>query len=142
MLEEILMYLNNYFVTEIHHGTYTIVDGELDLSAILTPGQYYWIQGSLFNDGLHKEPESEMTDETFTGYIWEMAVPRALIALAEEIKTWQEQYGAKAASPFQSESFDGYSYSKSSGYGSVSSSASTGWASAYADRLRKWRKIG
>lgn len=141
MLESILVYLNNYFVTTFYGGTFTIRDGELDLSGKVADGQYYWIQGSLFNDGLHKAPESEMTDETFDGYIWAMAVPRTVIQLADEIKNWQDKYGERAASPFQSESFDGYSYSKSSGYGQSTPQA-VGWQTAFAERLRRWRKIG
>ena len=109
-------------------------------------GQYFRVIGSVFNDGVHQYPDPNMTEETFEdGAVWLMAVPPAVVELANEIKDWQDKYGALdsgAMSPYQSESFMGYSYSKSSG-GSASGSnySSATWQGAFANRLNMWRKI-
>ena len=48
-----------------------------------------------------------------------------------------------AMSPFTSESFAGYSYSKggAGGSGSSGGSGATGWKAAFASRLNAWRKL-
>ena len=107
-------------------------------------GQYFRIQGSTFNDGVHKYPIDEsnkLVNEQFNGTIWAMAVPQTVIALAADIKTWQAAYGAPtsaALSPYNSESFSGYSYSKDS---SGISGGSMSWQDAFAGRLNKYRKL-
>ncbi len=88
--------------------------------------------------------QSFLKDEIFDGEIWAMAIPQEFVFLAGEIKAWQDKYGgidSEAMSPFQSESFGGYSYSK--GGSSVSNRASsvTTWSNTFASRLNKWRKI-
>lgn len=111
--------------------------------------QYFRIMGSVFNDGVHQKGlgSDALHDETFYGSVWAMAVPPSVIALAEEIEKWQEKYGSvdsASMSPFNSESFGGYSYSKSTGGGSYygdGASGGNGWKSAFADRLNRWRKI-
>ena len=147
MLTELCQELRNWFVREKHFGTFTIENGELSiLSDFLLENQYFRIVGSVFNDGVHKYPDDELVDETFAGSIWAMAVPPSVIALCDEIEAWQDKYGAidgQAMSPYSSESFGGYSYSKSSG-GSSSGSGSGGgvsWKSVFGDRLNRWRKI-
>lgn len=88
----------------------------------------------------------ELNDEVFTGAVWAMAVPPSVIALAEDIQAWQAKNGtvdSVAMSPFTSESFGGYSYSKSGGSttnGGSASGANT-WQGAFANRLNMWRKI-
>ncbi len=140
MLEQILSYLNNWFIAPggVHSGTYTVKDGCLTLP-FLKDGQYFRIQGSVFNDGLHRYgPAMELLeDETFTGTIWALAVPRAVAALSGEIEAWQKKYGGTAASPFTSESFGPYSYSKASG----ADGSSGGWQGAFAAKLAPWRKL-
>ena len=110
-------------------------------------GQYYRICGSVFNDGVHKygDESDSLVDESFDGAVWAMAVPPAVIALDADITAWQEKYGgaeSEAMSPFTSESFGGYSYSKSSRSGTSGDDAGAGsWQSAFAGRLNMWRKI-
>ena len=87
----------------------------------------------------------ELHDENFSGAVWAMAVPPTAIALSEEIEAWQAKYGSvdsAAMSPFNSESFGGYSYTKSTG-GSYSSGSggNPSWQSVFADKLNRWRKI-
>lgn len=152
MLTEICQELRNWFDRNQskYYGKITISGGVLsveDSSFVLQNGQYYRIIGSLFNDGVHKYGGDQLTNEnTFDGAVWSMAIPPAVVALAMDIEAWQAKYGgvdSQAMSPFNSESFGGYSYSKSGG-GSGASSANGGagtWQGVFAKRLNAWRKI-
>ena len=139
MLEQVLMHLKNWFLVPggIHEGTYTIEDGGIALP-FLANGQYFRICGSVFNDGLHQYPASDLKVETFEGAVWALAVPQAVIELAAEIEAWETKNGDAAKSPFASESFGGYSYSKATD--SASGGAVT-WQSAFRSRLNAWRKL-
>ena len=139
MLEQVLMHLKNWFLVPggIHEGTYTIEDGGIALP-FLANGQYFRICGSVFNDGLHQYPASDLKAETFEGTVWALAVPQAVIELAAEIEAWQKKNGDASTSPYQSESFGGYSYSKATD--SATGGAVT-WQSAFRSRLNAWRKI-
>ena len=139
MLENVLRHLNNWFLVAIHEGTFTVENGSIALPFLQT-NQYFRICGSVFNDGLHLYPAVDLTDETFTGTVWVLAVPKAVVALAEDIAAWEEKNGEAVASPYQSESFGGYSYTKASA-GSAGTSAVTGWQDAFRSRLNSWRKI-
>lgn len=136
MLEQILMDINNLFVVPDgrHAGEYSIKGGRIALD-FLAGGQYYWIKGSVFNDGLHVYPAADLTDEDFDGVVIAMAVPRALIALSDEIKAWVDKNGQE--SPYTSESFGGYSYSKATN----AQGMAVGWHDVFRSRLNPWRKI-
>lgn len=152
MLTIICHYLKNWFNygQPKYFGTFTIKDGQLVkegayANTAIQENQYYRIVGSVFNDGVYKHGTETLTDETFDGAVWLMAIPQDVISLAEEIEAWQELYGGidgQNMSPYQSESFGGYSYSKASG-GSSSSSDSLvpTWQGVFADRLRRWKKL-
>ena len=147
MLTELCQELRNWFDLDRRNGTFTISGGALTAD-FLVEGQYYRIKGSIFNDGVHKygDAEDKLTDETFKGEVWAMAIPKAVLLLADNIAAWQEKYGAvdsQAMSPFQSESFGGYSYNKGSGSVAVGAAASspTGWKAAFQSELNRWRKI-
>ena len=107
--------LRNYFVRSVHSGTFTVVGGALLPPDGLMSGQYYCISGSVFNDGVHRFPDGDMTDETFDGEIWFMAVPPGFLELAQLIADyrakWDELSAAGKWTGYQSESFEGYSYS-------------------------------
>lgn len=139
MLEQVLRHLNNWFLVEIHNGTFTVENGSITLPFLLT-NQYFRIVGSVFNDGLHKYPATDLTDETFAGTVWALAVPKDVVALAEDIATWEEKNGEAVLSPYTSESFGGYSYTKASG-GKADTNAVTGWQDAFRGRLNDWRKL-
>ena len=146
MLTELCQELKNWFELKKYFGTFTIEGGQLTDSSFLQDGQYYRIIGSVFNDGVHVWPEDDLVDESFEGAIWAMAVPPTVIALSDKIDEWTEKYGSvdsASMSPFQSESFGGYSYSKGSGSSSGSSGGSSvpTWKSVFADDLNRWRKI-
>ena len=139
MLEQVLMNIRNWFPVKggIYSGTFTIKDGGITLP-FLADGQYFRICGSVFNDGLHQYPATDLVDEEFSGAIWELAIPPAVVDLADEIGKWQEKNGEASASPYQSESFGGYSYSKATD--SASGGAVT-WQSVFKRQLSAWRKI-
>lgn len=145
MLTEICLYLKNWFDFNQpkYFDTITISNNSFDLMSEIQSGQYYRIVGSVFNDGVHKRGEETLQDETFEGAVWLMAVPKDVIALATKIAEWEAKYGvvsSEAMSPFQSESFAGYSYSKGSG-GNASGSSIPTWQSTFGAQLRRYKKI-
>ena len=139
MLEQVLMHLKNWFLVPggIHEGTYTIEDGGITLP-FLANGQYFRICGSVFNDGLHQYPASDLKAETFEGTVWALAVPQSVIDLASEIEAWKTKNGDASVSPYQSESFGGYSYSKAT---DAETGGAVTWQSAFKQQLSAWRKI-
>lgn len=138
MLDQILDYIHNYFVKDIVSGTFTISSGSLDVS-FLQNGQYFMITNSVFNDGIYQYPASDLVDEVFKGEVRAMAVPPAVIALAGEVENWVNSNSESIYSPYQSESFGGYNYTRKTGSGPAETVPS--WASVFGPRLNKWRKI-
>lgn len=148
MLTEICQEIRNWFDRDMpkYHGEFSIQDGELSIDGMdILSGQYFRIIGSRFNDGVHKYGEGGLVDEDFSGTVCAMAVPPAFISLADEIAAWKEKYGSidgQAMSPYMSESFGGYSYSKAgASSGGSGSGNGANWQSAFATRLNMWRKI-
>lgn len=143
-LTELCAELNNYFWRQKIQGTFKIEDGTF-ANDHLKDGQYFRVIGSIFNDGVYKYPASGMTDEEFEGAIWSMAVPQAVIDLASDIADWQELYGksdSEAMSPYSSESFGNYSYSKGSiSSGGAGASNPNSWQAVFSTRLAKWRRL-
>jgi hypothetical protein len=141
MLEELMRECRNYFLIPggVHPDTYTIKGGGIALP-FLRAGQYFRVVGSVLNDGVYQYGNCALRDETFDGAVWAMAVPAEFLRLEEEINAWRKQYENAANSPFQSESFAGYSYTKSSTNGNSGGSV-TGWQGVFASRLNKWRKL-
>ena len=139
MLEQVLMNIRRWFPVEggIHSGTFTIKDGGITLP-FLADMQYFRICGSVFNDGLHQYNVLDLVDETFNGTIWALAIPKSVIELADEIQKWQEKNGEASVSPYQSESFGGYSYSKET---DAETGGAVTWQSAFKQQLGAWRKI-
>jgi len=139
MLEQILRHLRNWFVVYggVHHGTFTVEEGSITLP-FLQVGQYFRIEGSVFNDGLHQYPGDNLKDETFEGAVWALAVPKAVVDLSAEISEWEEKHGAASTGPYQSESFGGYSYTKAT---DTKTGGPVTWQRAFRGRLNQWRKI-
>ena len=137
MLEQVLRHLNNWFLVEIHGGAFTVENGSITLPFLQT-NQYFRICGSVFNDGLHQYPASDLVSEEFSGTVWALAIPQDVIDLALEIEAWQKKNGDASVSPYQSESFGGYQYSKATD--SASGGAVT-WQSAFRSRMNAWRKL-
>ena len=140
MLEEIMDYIHNYFEQAICRGTFTISSSSLQDVDFLQEGQYFRILGSVFNDGIYQYPCNSLIDEQFTGEIWALAIPQRVVALAEEITAWNEKYSDTLNSPYQSESFGGYSYTKRAG-NSSGGSDTLSWKTQFKSQLNHWRKI-
>ena len=139
--------VNNWFEYCKYTGRFKIIGGSIDLTDMVTDGsiqsgQYFRIQGSVFNDGVHQYPASELTDEVFIGSITAMAIPADFLALLDEINAWVTIYASDTAanSPYQSESFGGYSYSKA-GSGTGDSNDASTWMGHFKGKLNKWRKL-
>lgn len=147
MLTELCQEIRNWFDLSRHDGTFTISGGALTADFLLQ-GQYYRIIGSVFNDGVHKYGDTEdvLDDEEFTGSIWALGIPKAVVQLANDIADWRAKYeniNSQSMSPYQAESFAGYSYQKTSTSAAAGSAAATptGWKAVFASSLNRWRKI-
>ena len=142
MLTQICQYLRNWFKRDSYIGTFTITSGVLSWSGGTLPlvnGQYYRIIGSLLNDGVHHfgDVKDTLSDETFDGAVWSMAIPPDFLDLAGEISGWCDANADALNSPYSAESFGGYSYSLRSGANGEGAT----WQSQFAARLSPWRKI-
>ena len=128
ILTEICAELRNYFEVPDgrHFGKFEISGGSIAPLDFLQDGQYFRIIGSVFNDGVHQYPVPDLTDEVFYGAVWAMAVPPSVIDLATEIEEYNKSDAGKA-SPYTSESFGGYSYTKATD----SSGAPIGWQNVF-----------
>jgi hypothetical protein len=152
-ITEVCAYCRNYFAPKSkrengeykHTGTFIISDQNISPLDFLKEGQYFRIVGSDLNEGVYCNTVEDLTrlqDEEFSGEIWEMAVPRAFLAMCEDIAAWRtanEAVDSNNMSPFTSESFGGYSYSKS-GSNSESGSNAT-WQTQFLQRLNAWKRI-
>ncbi len=137
MLTEICAEIRNYFVKDIHNGTFEIVGGKITPLDFIQENQYFRIVGSVYNDGVYKNTaDLVLTDEIFSGSVWAMAVPPSVVALAAEIEEFNKSDAGKP-SVYQSESFGGYSYSKATDSNGVPLT----WQKAFASRLNKYRRI-
>ena len=140
MLENVLTHLKNWFVVPcgVHEGMYTIENSTLELP-FLQNGQYFRICGSVFNDGLHRygDIEDKLQNETFTGTVWALAIPKAVVELAVKIEEWQTKNEEAVTSPFSSESFGGYSYTKATD--STTGAVAT-WETVFRAQLNPYRK--
>lgn len=132
MIDAICASLRNYFVVEIVDGEYTVTDREITLP-FLAAGQFFRVVGSVFCDGVYRYGDALPADETFDGAIWAMAIPPTLEEIAAEIEEWKQKNAEVINSPYQSESFGGYSYTKGSD--------SASWQGVFAKRLNRWRKL-
>ena len=128
--------LRNYFETKKRFGTFTISGGSISPSDFLQDGQYFRIVGSVFNDGVYRYPAHDLVDEVFNGAVWAMAVPPAVVELAAEIEEYNKSDVGKP-SPYISENFGGYGYTKATG----SNGKVLTWKSVFADALNRYRKL-
>lgn len=146
MLNEVCAEIRNYFVYKDDRvfDDFSIVDGEITPTVDI-PSDYIRIVGSRKNDGVYKVSEMELTDEDeFHGAIWFMNPPADFLETVSEIEAWMEKNGdvdSSAMSPFNSESFGGYSYSKGTSTTGSGGSAGADWRSVYAPRLSQYRRI-
>ena len=153
MLTEVCAYLKNWFDVDEYHkklprmeGKFRVANGSLpELEDLLIKGQCFYIYGSYLNDGVHVyTDELRLNDETFTGLIQSMRVEPDFLKVCQEMEAWETKYGgvdSAAMSPYNSESFGGYSYSKSAGGSGDGARASSDPVSVFGSRLKRWRKL-
>lgn len=133
---DVMRHTRNFFpdTSSAKDGRWEIAESALDLPFVL-PGQYFLIEGSALNDGVHKAPATDLTDEIFSGSITPLRVPAAFIDLVERIDAYRVENAT--VSPYASESFGGYSYSKATNAkGKVA-----GWKDVFASELKGWKKL-
>ena len=133
--------VHNWFDVKRLFGRFTIEGGRLIIPDMLE-GQYFRICDSIFNDGVYQYPVADLTDETFDGAIWYMAIPKDAISLLAEITAWENANAGVLNSPYSSESFGGYSYTKAGGGSGANGGDGTVTAfSHFADKLKRYRKV-
>lgn len=138
-IEAVCRETKNWFVIKKISGEFEIKDGNIAYAQSDLPAktnQYFRVIGSIFNDGIHKFPDTNLVDEAFSGEIWLLAIPPAFLSLCDKIEAWSAENGKALDSPYSSESFGGYSYSISS-----TSGGKTGWQAHFASQLNAWRRI-
>lgn len=145
MLYQVLTHIRNYFVATdgTRQGTFTLKGNEIYIDnagvqqpiTFLKDGQYYLVQGSVFNDGVFQYPHECRVEEQFTGTVSALCIPQEVLDLTQEIEAWQEKYGNPT--PYMSESFGGYSYTKAT----QGSTGTATWQEAFRNRLHIWRKL-
>lgn len=149
MLNQICENICNYFVRDRIEGRFEIQDGMISLP--LLDGQRFLIQGSALNDGMYTYHDTGISndddtnavglqDESWAGTICALAVPPAVVALSSEIQAWVDANGEAVRSPYTSENVLGvYSYTKATG--GTGAGGTIGWQDAFADKLKRWRKV-
>lgn len=147
MLEEMLRYINNRFDRDKHgefygvfEGTFAIENGTLLIDGMLD-NQYFWIEGSAFNDGLHLYKDTDLVDEEFSGRVYKLVIPTAVQKLAAEAEAWYESNYKELNGPYQSESFGGYSYTTKQGAASGNQTPAAPWHVQFGARLRPYKKL-
>lgn len=138
MLEQVLGEIHNWFVREVISGRFEVADGQLRMPGgrALRDGQYLRVVGSVFADGLHQWPvEGLPHDESFEGEVWALAVPQEVVDLAGVIDDWDAK---NAPSPYVSESFGGYSYTRAT---NASTGQAATWRDVFRTQLNRWRKV-
>lgn len=153
MLQQVCESIRNMFITAPNPGTYTISGGAITPDVGLLEGQRMWIVGSVLNDGMYtfhssglKDDDDSkavtLADETFSGSVCALSVPKEVIRIAGEAAEWMAQYGDAVSSPYQSESVIGvYSYTKATGGGSGKDTSVKSWQDVFGKRLDRWRKV-
>lgn len=138
MIADLCKELNNWFDVKRIFGTFTISDGTMVIEGA-QDGQYIRICDSVFNDGVYQYPLKDLHDETFDGVVWLLAIPQEVVTLSDDIDKWISEYAEELRSPYTSESFGGYTYSKA--YSRSDDGTGVTWVDIFGDQLKKWRKI-
>jgi len=141
MIAEMCAECRNYFVrnsADIHYGNYVVENGEIQPLSFIKTGQFYRIVGSTFNDGVYqKGKDYAFHDEEFYGSVWAMYVPQDFVVLCAVIEKWVADHQAVLDSPFNAESFNGYSYQRATG----KSGEALTWQLQFANKLNRYRRL-
>ena len=124
-------------------GTITIENWTVSpLNIPFIPGGYVRIIGSLLNDGIYHIGQDMRIDgaldETFTGTLTLLAIPRDFLELVQEIDQFVDANKKdSSAGQFTSESIGDYSYTRSAGKDGVRIS----WQEMFKTRLHPYRRM-
>ena len=145
MIEQVLRYLNNYFIYDKASATSVLPDGILSSDPeVYMAGQYVYVSGSVLNDGVYKitaiEGNKLVIDGTMNPesgrsfHVYGLAIPKSVLDIAKEIEAYNE------ANPngIKSESLGDYSVSYG---GSSSVSGSSDWVTVFYAKLAPFRKV-
>lgn len=147
VIEEVCQSIRNWFIkddgSDVLVGDFTITGQTLYYNGAVVPQTgYFRILGSRLNDGVYKGgTDTFAASESFNGQVWFLHLPAAFIACCKDIAEWQTANGGAASanmSPYTSESFGGYSYSKGGG---TNGATAVTWQAQFRSRLNAWRKI-
>lgn len=142
MLEKILKELNNYFYRFREVDNFSIEDNQIAVRGKYLKGQYIRIIDSMFNDGIYKVISVQnniitlegLVDEDFQGAICSLAIPREILEIEKKVIEYNEKYKATG---YQSESFQGYSYTMATD----STGRIATWQNVYFNDLKPYRKM-
>lgn len=143
MLEQILKYINNFFVVTTRSVT-AIAQAKItvDDASDFVVGQYVYLNQSKLNDGVYKIIEITGNDLTFDpaddvqvepageAILYGLAIPKAVLALKDEITT----YNTANPNNLQSETLGDYSATYAAG-------KNASWTAAFASRLAPYRRV-
>lgn len=100
----------------------------------LAPHQYYKIEGSIFNDGVHMAGET-LVPEKFYGTVQPMRVPKVFEKLAQKITDYDDV--APGGGRYVSQSFAGWSGTMATG----SDGLPVDGVTRYRKEINQWRKL-
>jgi len=144
--------LRNAFEMCVEHGDFVIKDGVIGLTESYLNNGWIAITGSKLNNGIFKlkidgtqcklingtDEEIPVSDESFTGSVWQLAFPKDFISLCDDILTWFDSPAGKPTTVV-SESVVGF-YTKTNATNKDGSPI--GWEQVFATRLNSsWRKM-
>lgn len=137
MIEQVLRYLNNYFIVGSEVGLEVESNGVVvGNSSSFVAGQYIWIMGTLLNDGIYQIGEVDGSTLSIFGLLPEptvhtihaMAIPKALQEVIKQI----EKFNTINPAAVQSESLGDHS---------ITYAGQGGWQAAFSAQLTPWKKI-
>lgn len=133
--------VNNYFVNTEESGQYEIRNGIISLTETYLIGQYIYLCGSILNDGLYLINDDLITldgstDESFSGTIYGLRIPRSFLDLAKDIMAFNESSEGQASN-ITSASFGIQSYS----WATDANGNRAGWETVFAKRLNQYRRM-
>ena len=105
------------------------------IPAGIAPGQYFLVCGSIFNDGVHKAGDGDLTAETFRGTVQPMRVPKVFEKLAQKITDYDDV--APGGGRYVSQSFAGWSGTMATG----SDGLPVDGVTRYRKEINQWRKL-
>lgn len=132
---ELCRYLHNYFDDNDDPITGQFAFALDTIPAGVVQGQYFLVCGSIFNDGIHKAGDGDLTPETFTGTVQPMRVPQELVVLAKKISDYDA--ALPSGGVYASQSFNGWSGTLAAGSDGLPADGLT----RYRKELNQWRKL-